>query len=490
MEEREDLGKKTVSGFVWAYGERFVAYAIQMIVSVILARLISPEQYGIVSVVTVMITFADIFVTSGFGSSLVQKKDADKLDFNTAFTCGFMMSCILYLVLFISAPYIEAFFKMQKLGIVIKVMAIRLPVASVNTIQHARIQKDMEFKKFFFSTLIGTLISAVVGIALALMGYGIWALVGQYLTNAIIDTTVLLITGSWLPKFQLSVRRAKRIMFFGWKVLAQSFVFTLTGNIQTLVIGKRFSPEELAFYDNGVKIPQAILSNIYETVGKVIFPALSSIQDDNRKRKVMIRQAIQLCTFLLSPIAIGLVVTAEPVITLLYTEKWIACVPFLQIYCLRFLSRPLTTIAQQATLAVGRSDIVLKIEIVLNISLMSTLFIAAFILDSVIMIAWGALIAVALGIIMNSVVLKKIMGYSYCEQLRDTIPSYMSGMLMGMVVYAEKYLISNTIALLSAQCITGIVTYILFSCVINRPQICQVKKILMNGRKKDVKIRW
>ncbi|MCM1262175.1 MAG: lipopolysaccharide biosynthesis protein [Butyrivibrio sp.] len=474
MARQENLKEKTIKGFVWAYSERFAAYVIQMLVSIILARLIEPEHYGIISIVTVMITFADIFVSSGFGTSLVQKQDADELDFNTAFTCGFIMSCILYGILFISAPYIEKFYKMSELSIVIRIMAIRLPIASINTIQHAKIQKNMEFKKFFFSTLIGTLISAVVGIVLALMGFKIWALVGQYLTNSIIDTIVLLLACRWFPKLQLSISRAKKIMGFGWKVLAQNLIFTLTGNIQTLVIGKRFSSAELAFYDNGVKIPSAVLSNIYGTVGKVIFPALSSIQDDYVKRKNIIRQAVQLCTFILSPVAVGLLVTAEPVITLLYTDKWLPCVPFLQIYCLRFLSRPLTTIAQSATMSVGRSDIILKMEVILNICLFSTLFVAVYIFNSVNMIAWGGVIEAGLAVILHTMNLKRIIGYTYKEQMRDTLPSYLSGLIMGIFVYCERAFINNTAVLLFVQCCTGIIVYVGLAYVINRNSILYI----------------
>lgn len=483
MENNKNLKKKTVTGFIWAYGERFVAYAIHMVVSIILARLIAPDQYGIVSIVTVMIMLADIFVSSGFGSSLVQKKDTDENDFNTAFTCGFWVSCVLYIILFLSAPYAAMFFGMKELCNVIRVMALRLPIASVNTIQHARIQKSMEFKKFFFSTLTGTLISAIVGIVLALNGFKVWALVAQYLTNAVIDTIMLMITGKWHPKFYFSVMKAKDIMGFGWKVLMQRLTFTLTGNVQTLVIGKHFSAQDLAFYDNGVKIPQAILSNVYETVGKVMFPALSSIQDEYEKKKLMIRQSVRVCTFLLSPIAIGLMVTAEPMVVLLYTPKWIPCVPFLQICCLRFLPRPLTTIAQQSILAAGRSDIVLKIEIILNASLIITLCIATFIYDSVIMIAWGSLIAVAIGIILNAIAVNKLLNYTYREQMQDTASSYISGILMGIVVYSEKFIFNENILKLVIQCITGVMLYVLFSCINNKELVLGIKKLMLGVKR-------
>lgn len=469
------LKEKVVTGFVWAYGEKFIAYAIQTAVTIILARLIEPSQYGLVSIVTVMIAFADIFASAGFGSSLVQKKDADSVDFNTAFTCGLIMSCILYSILFVTAPAIEKFYKMQDLGMVIRVMAIRIPIASLNTIQRAKIQKNMEFKKFFFSTLIGTLASAFVGVGMAVAGCGIWALVGQYLTNAVIDTIVLLITGKWFPKIQISLKRAKEIMGFGWKVLIQNFIYTLTENIQSLVIGKKFSAEELAYYDHGSKIPQAVLSNIYSTIGSVMFPALSDMENEYEKKKRVVRQSIQVCTFLVAPIAVGMIAMSNTIILLLYTEKWLPCVPFLQIYCLRYLPRPLTTISHQSALAAGRSDIVLKIEIIVNICLLTTLFIASFIMHSVLMIAWGTVFAALIDAILYAVSLRKLLGYTYREQIQDTFASYVIAVIMGIVVYAEKNIFPNIIGQLCAQGITIILLYLALSYIFNRRQFLWVR---------------
>lgn len=469
-----NLKEKVVSGFVWAYGEKFIAYAIQTAVTIILARLIEPSQYGIVSIVTIMIAFADIFASAGFGSSLVQKKDADVLDFNTAFSCGLIMSCFLYGILFVAAPLIEKFYRMRDLGMVIRIMAVRIPIASLNTIQRAKIQKNMEFKKFFFSTLTGTLISAFVGVGMAVAGCGIWALVGQYLTNAIIDTIVLLITGKWFPKVQISVKRAKGIMEFGWKVLMQNLIYTLTDNIQSLVIGKKFSGEELAFYDHGSKIPQAVLSNVYSTIGSVMFPALSDIEDDYEKKKRIVRQSIQLCTFLVAPIAVGMIAMSNTIILLLYTEKWLPCVPIMQIYCLRYLSRPITTISHQSALASGRSDIVLTIEIIVNVCMLTTLFVASFIMHDVLMIAWGTVFASFIDMILYATSLKKLIGYTYKEQIQDTFGSYMTATIMGIIVHAEKNITCNIIVQLCVQGITMMGVYFLLSCIFNKHQLLWV----------------
>lgn len=467
------MGKKNIKhqmffGVAWSYAERLIAQIISFIVAVVLARLIEPEKYGIVSIVTVLISLADTFVSGGFGSALVQKKDADDLDYNTTFVLGIILGFGVYGLLFVLAPYIALFYNMDELTYVIRVMGIRLPVAAINTVQHAVVQRRMEFRKFFFSTLFGTLLSAVIGIGMALKGCGVWALVGQYLSNTVIDTIVLLFIGNWCPKIQLSTSRIKRIWTFGWKVLSQKLVYTLTNNIQSLVIGKKFSPEDLAYYNNGIQMPQVVLSNVLDAIAKVVFPAISSIQDENERVKKMIRESIKIVTFVLAPVTIGILVVAEPLVLLFFTEKWRMCIPFFQIYCLRYLPRPHSTILQQATFAKGRSDIVLKIEIILNSALLIILVITTFCFKSIYAIAWGTLIDAVVGIICYADVANKLFDYSLKEQLEDFMPGCICAILMGIVVIMENMVEINDLVLLFIQIITGITVYIILSLVINR----------------------
>lgn len=469
---------KIASGFLWAYGEKIAAQGIALIVTAVLARLIDPENYGMISIVTVFIEFGDIFVTGGFGSALVQKKETDDLDLNTTFSLSFVMGWVIYLVLFFCAPLIADFFAMQELAKIIKIMGLRLPLAAINTVQHASVQRNMEFKKFFFSTLSGTVISAAVGIGMALKGYGVWALAGQYLTNTSIDTIMLLVIGGWHPKIQLSMMRLRNILSFGWKILVQRFVYTLTNNIQSLVIGKQFAPQELAFYNNGIKIPVVILSNIYDTMARVFFPVFSKKQDQDDKLKTMMRQSIKMAAFLLAPVSIGLFAAAKPLVFVLLTEKWSKCIPFLQIYCLRYIPRPFTTMVQQAILARGRSDIILKIEIALNVCMLGSLYIAAFLMRSVIMIAIGTLVAVLVGTVIYIYLAKKIFGYTIYEQLGDVLVSYLCAILMGILVYLESYLIQSYVVLLIVQVISGGVIYAGFTFFFNRKQFVKLMQIV------------
>lgn len=467
MEKTSGLEKKIATGFVWVYAERMATQGIMLLVSIVLARLIAPEKYGIVSIVTVLVSFADIFVTGGFGTALVQKKDVNDSDYNTVFGLSFILGCIMYALLFVIAPYIAAFFEMPELSSILRVMGVRLPIAALNTVQNACVQRNMEFKKYFFATLLGTIISAIVGITMAIYGLGVWALVGQYLVNTCIDSIVLMVIGSWRPRLCIQIKRIIPIMSFGWKILAQKFVYTVLDNIQNLIIGKKFTADDLAFYNNGNKFPQVILSNVYDTIAKIMFPLLSERQDENEKTKKMIRVTIEMCTFLMAPICIGLLTIAEPLIQITFTEAWLGCVPFLQIYCIKYLWRPYTTIMQQAVLSKGRSDIVLKLEILLAICSFLTLYIAAFKFHSLKMIAYGVILPEIVCVVIYAMISKTLFNYSLVEQVVDVIRSYLCAAVMGIVVYMMSLMDIHIFVKLVGQISVGVLIYIIISIIFN-----------------------
>lgn len=247
---------KVASGLFWSYGERIFAQLVSLIVSIILARLLSPENYGVISIVMIFITFCDAIVTGGFGNAIVQKKEADELDVNTMFCCSMAVSALLYGIIYVAAPWIAGFYSMDIICPILRVLGLRLLISGVNSIQRAWIQKRMLFRQFFIATSFGTALSAVVGIGLAYLGAGAWALVAQYLTNSFVDTTVLFFTNDWRPKLQFSLARARALLAYGWKVLLTTIVFTIESNLRSLIIGKKFGSADLAYYDQGNKFPK------------------------------------------------------------------------------------------------------------------------------------------------------------------------------------------------------------------------------------------
>lgn len=462
----ESSKQKVAGGLFWSYGERIMAQLVSLIVSIVLARLLDPENYGVISIVMIFITFCDAIVTGGFGNAIVQKKDADELDVNTMLCCSVATSILLYIIIFCAAPYIASFYNMPIIRPILRVLGLRLLISGVNSIQRAWIQKRMLFKRFFISTSFGTIISAVVGISMAYMGKGAWALVGQYLTNSFIDTAVLLITNDWKPRLQFSWKRAKEMLSYGWKVLVTTVVYTIEGDLRSLIIGKKFGSADLAYYDQGKKFPNLLVTNINTSISNVMFPVLSENQNDPTRLKQLCRRAVRIGIYLLSPMLIGLIGVADTFVIAILSEKWAPCIPFLRILTLVFLVRPFTTTCQQSILSVGRSDITLKIEIIVNAVAIGILFYSVFILESVLGIAIGTLIAELVSMGMFMYYENKIIRYSYKEQLQDLLPSLGLATGMGVIVYIVHFLPIHKGLALILQVVIGAFFYFAASYVL------------------------
>ena len=452
-----------IGGLFWTFGERITAQLVTVIVTIILARLLDPEHYGIISIVTIFITICNIFVSSGFGSAVVQKKDATEDDFNTAFVLSFSLSLIVYIILFFVSPYIASFYNMEDLNIIIRIMGIRLLFASLNTIQHANIQREMKFKKFFFSTLFGTIISAIIGIVLAYNNFGIWALVAQYLTNTIIDSIVLFFIGGWKPKLVFKKEKAKSLFSFGWKVLVTELIYTVEGDIRSLIVGKLFGPSDLAYYDQGKKYPALFVTNINSSINKVMLPAYSKNQDNIVKLKNMLRTSIVVGVYILSPILIGFAITSNNFVSLLLTNKWLDAVPYIQVFCIVYLTRPLESSCHQALLSIGDSGIVMWIMLVINIVALITVLIAVFIFKSVYLIAIGNLISTLVSLGLFMFMSYKRLNYKPKEQFIDVAPSLLISIIMGIFVYLIGLINIQILLKLLLQIIIGFIVYFLLS---------------------------
>ena len=467
----DSSNKKILSGIGWAYGERILAQVISLIVSIILARLLDPEHYGIIAIVTVFINILDALVSGGFGNALVQKKDADDLDFNTICWFSIGLSLVLYLALFLGSPAIASFYEMPELLWVTRVMGIRIIISAFNSIQHAYVQRHMELKRFFFATLGGTLISAVVGIAMAYRGYGVWALVGQYMTNSCIDTIVLRMTIKWKPKLQWSYERLKSMMNFGLKMLGATLVNTLQDNIRSLVVGKVFTAEDLAYYNQGKKYPATLMNNLVGSVQKVLFPAFAGQQDDKPKIKEQMRKAIRISSFILVPIVIGMVALADTFIILLLTEKWAPAIPYLRILSLIYLTRTMNSIFQSSLLAIGESGANMFHEVVASVLSLFLICIGAFVAKSVEFIAWSYVVVMVIGTGIFIFFVSKHYNYKPKEVAIDYLPFLCISGIMGLVVYILGRLDFHRGILLVLQIVVGIATYLGLSIILRIPEL-------------------
>lgn len=470
--------QKVAGGLFWSYGERIMAQLVSLIVSIVLARLLDPENYGVISIVMIFITLCDAIVTGGFGNSIVQKKDTDELDVNTMLICSVAISLFLYIILYLAAPFIADFYQMEIIRPILRVLGLRLLISGVNSIQRAWIQKRMLFKRFFISTSFGTIISAIVGISMAYMGAGVWALVGQYLTNSFIDTFVLFVTNDWRPKLQFSFERAKQMLSYGWKVLLTTVVYTIEGDLRSLIVGKQFGSADLAYYDQGKKFPNLLVSNINTSISNVMFPVLSKNQDSRERMKAICRRSIKTSTYLLAPLLLGLIAVSNEFVRVILSDKWLPCVPFLQILTLVYLVRPLTTTDQQAIMSTGRSNLTLRIMIAVNVTDVILLLIAVFVMKSVIMIAVGALLTEVVSMALFMKYVKKCIGYTYLEQLSDIIPSLLLAISMGAIVYLVGKINVNVVAVLILQVVVGAGYYMVMSYILHFEPFLYLVKML------------
>ena len=447
------MNRKVASSLFWRYLERCGAQGVNLVVSIILARLLLPDDYGLVALVSVFITILNVFVNSGLGNALIQKKDADDLDFSSVFWFNIVWCIILYLLLFLCAPLIAGFYKKPDLTLVLRVLGLQIIISGVKNIQQAYVSRTMQFRKFFFATLGGTIGAAIIGIWMAYHGYGVWALVVQQLFNAAVDTIILWIIVKWRPHRQFSFVRLKGLYSYGWKLLVSALLDTIYGEIRQLIIGKKYTSADLAFYNKGNNIPNMIITNIDTSINSVLFPTMSQEQDDRERVRGMIRRAIKTSTYIIAPLMMGLVFISEPLIRLLLTEKWLPSVPYMRIFCITYMFYPIHTANLNAIQALGRSDIFLKLEILKKIVGITAVLITMNI--SVMAMGYSLLVTCVICQMINAWPNRKLLGYRYLEQLRDIMPGILLAVFMGGCVYCVSFLKLPDAVTLVIQIILG-----------------------------------
>ena len=348
--------KNISSNIMWRFMEKFSAKFVTFFVSIILARLLEPSAYGTVALITVFTTILEVFVDSGLGNALIQKKDADDLDFSSVFFFNIAMCTVLYLLMFFAAPLIAEFYDIPELVPIVRVQSITILISGVKNIQYAYVSREMIFRKFFFATLFGTIVSAIVGLAMAAAGFGVWALVAQPLVNYTIDTIVLWITVQWRPKLIFSWTRLKGLLSYGWKLLIAKLVNTTYMKMRDLLIGKIYSTSDLAFFNKGDTFPAVIVPNITASVDAVMFPAMAKEQDNKTRVRELVKKSIHTSSYLVIPMMTGLIACANPLIRVLLTEKWLPCVPFLYMFCVVYAFWPFSIANLNAIKALGYSE--------------------------------------------------------------------------------------------------------------------------------------
>lgn len=433
MNTKKDLKSRTVTNLFWRFAERCGAQGVAFVVSIVLARMLNPEDYGLIALVTVFISILQVFVDNGLGNALIQKKDADDMDFSTAFYANIVFCIVLYAIAYVSAPLIAKFYHKDSLTAIFRVLSLTILISGVKNIQQAFVSRKMIFRKFFFATLFGTIGAAVIGIIMAYHGFGVWALVAQQVTNTLIDTIVLWISVKWRPKRMFSLKRLRALFDYGWKLLASSLIATIYNDIRQLVIGRVYSAEDLAYYNKGKQFSDVLVVNINASIDSVLLPVLSDNQDDRTRVKELTRRSIKISSYIMWPLMFGLMAVGEPFIELVLTEKWLPCVPYLYIFCFTNGIMPIQTANLNAIKAMGRSDLYLKMEIIKKTG--GILLILAFMNQGVLMLGISCVIYSLYAGMINMHPNKKLLGYSMTEQLKDILPSFGLAAIMACAVY-------------------------------------------------------
>lgn len=438
---------------------------VSFVVSIVLARILTPTDYGLVALVNVFIIIADVFVTSGFSSSLIQKKNANKVDFSSIFYCSLVFSILIYALVFFLAPLIADFYHNNSLVLILRVFALRLPISAFNSIQQAYVSRKLAFKKIFISTSCATIISGIIGVMLALRGFGVWALVFQYLINSFCETIVLFFQIPWHPQLLFSWRSSIELMNYGWKILATDLLGQFFNQLRSLVIGRFYAPSSLAYYNRGQQFPNILSNNIDVTITSVLFPAMSEYADNRLKLKSIVRRSIRTSTYILMPLMFGMAVVAKPLILIILTKKWLPAAPFMQCLCISGAFGSINTANMQAIKASGRSDILLKLEIVKKpVYLLFLLFsIKISVLAVAITMAMYSITAVFMNMYPNN----RIIHYSYKEQLHDIFPSLFLSIFMAALVYLITFINISAISMLILQVLSGAFIYIIGSIILH-----------------------
>lgn len=459
------LKSSVITSLVWKFLERIGTQGVSFVVAILLARLLLPKDFGLVALVTVFVSVANVFVQSGLNTALIQKKNADNLDFSTVFFSSLALALVLYAGLFLGAPLIARFYNNQmELVPVVRVLGLMLPLGALNSIQEAYVARHMMFKKLFYRSIGAVIPAGIIGVVCAYFGFGIWSLVVQQILNALLICVIMWFTVKWRPSFSFSFERWKGLFSFGWKLLCSAVLDTCYRNIRDLVIGKLFTPADLGYYNRGDQFPKIIITNINTSIQSVLLPSLSSVQDDRERLKSLARRSIRMSSFLILPMMAGLAAVAQPLTLVVLGEKWLPAVPFIQICCFSYAFWPIHTTNLSAINAVGRSDVFLKLEIIKKCYGFAVLAIAIYAFRTPLGIAMSAAITAPLGSFVNAYPNKKLLNYGFVEQMKDFIPSLLLSAIMGTSVYFGGCFLTEKmgfepVLILIAMCIFGFFLY-------------------------------
>lgn len=463
--DKHQLKSSVFTGMIWKLAERIGAQVVTLLISIVLARLLTPDDYSIVSIVTVFFAFCNVFVVGGFNTALIQKKDADIKDYSSVMVISTLIAGVLYAALFFCAPWVAELYEKPLLVPVFRVMGLTLIIDAVKAVLYAYVSNQLQFKKFFFATLCGTLTSAVVGIAMAYAGLGPWALVAQKMVSSIADTVVLAFTSKLRLQLKVSMSRIKGLFSYGWKIFVSSIIGTFYDQINPLIIGLRFTGADLSFYTKGRSFPLMLDTALDGALTSVLFPAMSKVQDEKEVVLNYTRRFMRTASYVIFPMMLGFLAVSDSFIQVLLTEKWMGASIYIKIFCVTFMFNIIQNGNLQTIRAIGRSDIILKLEIIKKSLYFIVIAVSVLVAKEPVALAAASIINTVIATIVNSAPNIKLIGYKYRAQIIDVLPNLLIAVIMCILVSLIGYLPVGVFFKLVLQCGAGIVIYLILSLI-------------------------
>ena len=473
-----DLKKKTIRGFGWSAFDNVAKTGVTFVVSIILARLLSPDEYGLIGILTIFMAVFNSIVDSGFTQALIRKKNASDVDYSTIFYANICISFAAMAVLFFLAKPIACFFERIELVSLTRAMSVIIVINGLALVQRTRMTQAIDFKTQSIITFISTLVGGVVGIILAYLGYGVWALVAQQITTQGLNTALLWGLGHWFPKLVFSTKSLSELWSFGWKLLVSSLIDTTWKEIYQVVIGKCYSPATLGLYTRAIQFSRMFSSNMTNVIGRVSYPVLSSIQDDKVRLKKGYQRLIRTTMLLSFVFMLGMAATAKSLIFVLIGEKWMGCVPLLQLICFTGMLYPLHSLNLNMLQVQGRSDLFLKLEVIKKIIGCGPLMFGIFV--NIYCMLIGSFVTGCIAFYLNSHYSGPFLGYSTKDQIKDILPSFAVALLMAGPVMAMSFIDLSPFALLPMQIASGAIIVVVTCEICKLPEYLEIKSIILS----------
>lgn len=473
-----EFRSKTIKGILWSAIDKVGVKAIAFIVSIVIARILTPSDYGVVGMILVFIAIANIFIDSGMSQALVQRKNRTASDLSTAFYFNVIVSVICYLILFLCAPLIARFYNVDELSTILRVLGLNIIISAFATVQRANLIASIDFRTIAFVNVSAVILSGVVGIWMAYSGYGVWSLVGQQMTSIGTSTLVYWLYGKWYPTTSFSIDSFKRLWNFGSKLLATGLVSTIMREIYSIAIGKVYRSVELGYYTRAVQTSDMVAMTSNEVINAVTFPVLSSLQDNREQMLAVYGKMLGMTAFFIFPIMTGLAVVASPFISVLLTDKWLPAVPLLQWLCLARMFTPISSLNMNILNAIGRSDLYMKLDFSkLPLTLITMAITIPLGVEAIVI---GNFIWTIICYFMNAYLPGKLFNFGIKAQFRIFYKIAIATAIMDFIVWSSVYLLDYKIAQLMIGIIVGIASYIFISYLLRIQQLNEIKEIVFS----------